>query len=105
MLSQPGLSILCGTQKKHFEAKETVLIIYFFINTIEVETGYQHSSKNLLLCSTEESHTSLEQHEGWLNDDRIIIIIIFWMDYPFNFNKNAVSLKATHLKKWKKKIG
>ncbi len=26
--------------------------------------GYQHSSKYLILCSAEESHTGLEQHEG-----------------------------------------
>jgi len=26
-------------------------------------SGYQHSSKCLLLCSTEKTHSGLEQHE------------------------------------------
>lgn len=36
--------------------------------------GYQHSSKYFILCSTEDSHTGLEENEGDLNYDRIFIL-------------------------------
>jgi len=33
-------------------------------NGVHQLSGYQHTTKYLLLCSTEETHTGLEQHEG-----------------------------------------
>ncbi len=47
--------------------------------------AYQHSSKCLLLCSTEQSYTGLEQHEAyttyttWVNNR----IFKFWVNCPF----------------------
>ncbi len=40
--------------------------LFFFLNTMEVNcycqlTGCQHSTKYLILCSTEEIHSGLEQ--------------------------------------------
>ncbi len=86
------ISFFFGTQKKKnvkmLESKQlqfpSTCVVYFcsmeiYENQWEPKLfAYQHSSKCLLLCSTEQSYTGLEQHEAyttyttWVNN-RIFI--------------------------------
>ncbi len=66
--------------------------VVFYFHTTELSDqrlfGFQHSSKYILVCSTEETHTCLEQLDGEQ------VIFSFWVNYTFKMLRIYTSFSS-----------